>query len=268
MMAETAKTPDPRRTKAFRELCKLAGKAIGTYGMIRGGERILTGISGGKDSLTLAHVLLEMKRKSPVPFTLFFATFDPGFPGFGLQELQQYAAAQQWDLRVVSLPMEEILQQGKRATPCVLCSRLRRGMLYKLCRELGCTHLALGQHLDDAIASFFMSVTRGQGITTMGPNVPSDAGDVRIIRPLITAPESLIAEAAEAFHYPQSGKCIYHNNLQNGDRIFFRQMTDQLTGRIPNLRSQMLHSFGKLGAEYLFDPRFAPWGKTEEKSGN
>ena len=267
-MADAEKMPDPRRTKAFRELCKLAGKAVCTYGMIRGGERILVGVSGGKDSLTLAHVLWEMKRKSPVPFSLSFATFDPGFPEFGLEKLRRYAADQQWDLQVISLPVQEILQQGKRATPCVLCSRLRRGMLYKLCRELGCTHLALGQHLDDAIASFFMSVTRGQGITTMGPNVPSDSGDVRIIRPLITAPESLIAEAAEAFSYPAMGKCAYHNDLQDGDRIFFRQLTDRLTERIPNLRSQMLHSFGKLEAEYLFDGRFAPWGKAEEKSGN
>ena len=249
--------PDPTRTPAFRKLCRLAGRAIADFRMIPAGSRLLVGLSGGKDSLTLAHVLTALRRRSPVPFDLEFAFFNPGFPGFGAEKLRAYAAEAGWPLRETGLDMPAILAEKKMAAPCVLCSRLRRGLLYRLAAERGCDRLALGQHLDDAIASFFMSLTRGQGLTTMGANVRAKAAPVRVIRPLIYAPEALIVEAAAAFHYPACGDCPYRGELaERGDRAYFRRLADDLTRRMPHFRRQMLHSLQRVETDYLLDPRF------------
>ena len=251
------KKKDPERSRAFRELCRLTGQAVGRYRMITGGERILIGVSGGKDSLILAHVLYAMRRRSPVPFALYPAVFDPGFPEFGLERLRSYCAQQGWPLQVVSLPVADIVREKAVSTPCMLCARLRRGKLYGLAAELRCGHLALGQHLDDALASFLMSFCRGQGLTTMGPNVPAEREPVRIIRPLILAPEELIREAAAEFAFPDAGKCVYAEQLEaNGDRAYFKHLVEQLEQRMPHVRAQMLHSLSRLQPEYLLDPRF------------
>lgn len=248
---------DPVRTRAFRRICRLAGQAIADFRMIPAGSRLLVGISGGKDSLTLAHVLMELHRRAPVPFEVEFAFFNPGFPDFGAEELRRYAAEQQWLLHETGLNMPSILAEKGMATPCVMCARLRRGLLYKMAMERKCSRLALGQHLDDAIASFFISVTRGQGLTTMGPNVRAKSVPVRVIRPLIYVPESLIVEAAAAFSYPVCGNCPFRQQLEeSGDRAYFRRLTGELAQRMPHFHQQMLHSLQRVETDYLLDHRF------------
>ena len=242
----------------FKELCKLTGQAVAKYKMIAAGDRILVGLSGGKDSFALLHALHALRRKAPVEFGLIAATFDPGFPEFNLPGIAGYCRRMGWEHRMVALPVAEILEEKKfTATPCVLCSRLRRGKLYGLARELGCNKLALGQHFDDIAASFLMSLCRGQGLTTMGPNVPakSEPG-VRIIRPFALAPESLIKSCLTQWDLPAAGKCRYETELTAGDRAFFRNLVDELAERIPNLRSQMARSLGNLQPEYLLDPAY------------
>ncbi len=243
---------------ALDDLCRMAGRAIADYRMIVDGDRILLGISGGKDSLLLAHVLYVLQRRAPVRFELFCATFDPGFPDFGATEIAAYCRAQNWDHRVVSLPVADWLREsGEGKTPCVLCSRLRRGKLYALAEELGCGKLGLGQHLDDIEASFLMSLFRGQGLTTMGPNVAAKTRPVRVIRPLAYVPEQRLREAASAMELPIKGKCPYGTELaENGDRAWAGQLMESIAERIPDVRSQMLHSLQKIEAENLLDPSF------------
>lgn len=243
---------------AFARLCKRTGQAIGKYGMIHDGDRILVGLSGGKDSLTLLHVLYAMQKRAPIHYELFPAVFDPGFPGFGLQALQKYAEMQQWPLHLVRTDVASALDPARENVPCVLCSRIRRGKLAGLAKELQCNKLALGHHLDDLLVSFLISAARGQGLTTMGPNVPSkSAPELRIIRPMALAEEALIREAAsELGPYPEAGKCMYHHALEDGDRIYFRNLLESMAQRIPHIRSQLLFSLGKVETEYLLDTRF------------
>ena len=101
-----------------------------------------------------------------------------------------------------------------------------------------------------------MSFFRGQGLTTMGPNVPNQSGDLRIIRPLALADEEIIRRYTAMLDLPQAGKCHFHDRLENGDRAFFQKMVDDLAQRIPDLRSQMKHSLSNVQLEYLLDPRF------------
>lgn len=242
--------------KALNEVRRLAGSAIGRYGLIAEGDRILIAISGGKDSLVMAHTLHTLQRKAPVKFELECATFDPGFPGFGLETTERYCRAQGWRYRIISLPVADWLKESDRM-PCVLCSRLRRGKLYGLAEELGCGKLALGQHLDDIERSFLISIFRGQGLTTMGPRVRAKAHPVEVIRPLALTPEALIRAAAQELSLPEVGKCTYSGQLEEtGDRAWAGRLLASLEERIPEIRQQLLHSLGKVEVENLLDVRF------------
>lgn len=258
---------DPDRTPAFRELCRLAGQAVARYRMIGEGDRILVGLSGGKDSFLLLHVLHALQRRAPIRFEIVAATFDPGFPEFNTAAIAQYCREREWEHRVVRLDIAALLEEKQfKATPCILCSRLRRGKLCGLAGEEHCGKLALGQHFDDIAVSFLMSLCRGQGLTTMGPNVATGTGEqIRVIRPLALAPESLIIRCRDERTLPDAGKCRYEEELADGDRAYFRRLLDELAERIPNLRSQMLRSLGNVRAEHLLDPAFLNLEKTEKR---
>lgn len=248
---------DPEKSRAFHEIHRLTGQAVGRYDMIRAGDRLLLGVSGGKDSLTLAHVLHLMKRRSPIRFELELATFDPMFPDFGMAALEAYCRAQNWPLHSTRLDIGELIREKNFDNPCMICSRLRRGKLYGLAAQLGCNKLVLAQHLDDAIISLLMSMARGQGISTMGPNVAAKEENIRIIRPLIMVPEPLIVESAANFDFPNSGKCAFAKRLEaDGDRVYFKRLLSDMERRIPHIRTQMLRSMSHLEPEYLLDPAF------------
>lgn len=246
----------------FKKICRLAGHAIVEYAMIRDGDRILTGLSGGKDSIALLHVLRHFRQIAPVHFELEAVTFDPGFSGFAADATGELCRSLGIPHHMIRFDMAALLEEKQlEDNPCMLCSRLRRGNLYTLARKLNFNKIALGQHLDDAEVSFLMSLCRGAGLTTMGPNVSEKNGGIRIIRPLILTPENMIAEWIRTLDLPVRGECRYREKLENGDRRFFRNLLDQLSERIPDLRSNMLRSLSNIQEEYLFDPRFLPGGK-------
>ena len=237
----------------WSELCRFAGDAAVTYDMIAPGDRILVGVSGGKDSFILLHVLEHLRRVAPVEFSFAAATFDPGYPEFDASAIAAYCREHGWEHHTVALDIAGILQEKDwEDAPCVLCSRLRRGKLYGLCRELGCGKLALGHHFDDLAASFLMSLCRGQGLTTMAPVVlPKKPGNPTVIRPLALAPEELIARCAEKFSLPRFGLCRYREQLESGDRKYFRTLVDTLARRIPGLRANLRRSLAKVESEHL-----------------
>ena len=250
--------PLPARNPRFRAISRLAGEAIGTYRMIVPGDKILVGLSGGKDSLSLMHVLEHLRRRSPVPFSIVAATFDPGFDGLDVAGIRAYCERQGWAHRVASCPVAEMVRgRGLEEIPCSFCSRLRRGYLYRLAGEEGCTKLALGQHLDDVCASLLMSLFRGGGLKTMGPNILGDGGRIRVIRPLCLVTEAALKELAGELEYPDFGRCDYEDRLDaEGDRAFLETLVAQLDQRFSNVRAHMLHSLGDVRLRHLFDRRY------------
>ncbi len=253
--------------KLIKELARLTGEAVGLYRMIGEGDRILVGLSGGKDSYVLLWMLHYLRRRAPISFEVIAATFDPGFPDFGLEVIAGYCREMGWEHHVAALPIGKIIEERNwEGSPCVLCSRLRRGKLYGLARELCCNKLALGQHFDDIAASFWMSLCRGQGLSTMAPNTaPQNEGNLRIIRPLALAPEALIREFSIAMEFPIAGRCRYEETLKEGDRAFFAGLLGELEKRIPDLRSNLRRSLSKIEPEHLMDPRFLRLPGDEEK---
>ena len=239
--------------KAFKKLCRLAGECIVRYRLINEHDRILVGLSGGKDSLVMMHLLTYLQSVAPVDFTCIAATFDPGFEGFGLDVIKRYACEQKWEHHIVPMNVAEILKEkGFENSPCVLCSRLRRGKLYGLAKELKCNKLALGQHIDDIAASFLMSLCRGQGLTTMAPLVCSGNDEhPDVIRPMALVPEALIKECADELQLPQAGNCRYRALLESGDRVFFGNIISEIAEKIPDLRSNIARSLSHIEPEHL-----------------
>ena len=240
-------------SNVFKKLCRLAGETVAKYRLIEDGDRILVGVSGGKDSLTLMHVLTRLQQAAPVKFSLECVTFDPGFPEFGTPEIEAYCREQKWHHHTLKMDIAAIVQEkGFDRAPCVLCSRLRRGKLYGLAQELNCNKLALGQHLDDIVSSMLISLCRGQGLTTMAPRVqPDDPAHPAVIRPLALIPESLIVEYSATLTLPRTGICRYREQLQQGDRAYFKGVIESLSEYIPDLRSNIAHSLGKVEIDHL-----------------
>lgn len=173
-----------------KSLLRLAGKAIADFDMIQGGDRVLLGVSGGKDSLSLLHILLHLQRRAPVKFDLGAVTVDPQVEGFDPSPLKQVMA----DLGVPyfyrSQPiMEQAKENMGNASFCAYCSRMKRGVMYDAARKNGYNVLALAQHLDDLAETFLMSAFHGGKLRTMQAHYVNDAGDVRVIRPLVYARE-------------------------------------------------------------------------------
>ena len=241
------------KQQLFEKICRLAGEAAVRYNMTRSGDKVLVGVSGGKDSFVLLHVLDHLQKAAPVRFSFVAATFDPGFENFGTEQVAAYCNAHGWEHHVVKMDMVSIIREKNfEGSPCVLCSRLRRGKLYGLASELKCNRLALGQHLDDIVISFLMSVCRGQGISTMAPVVnPKKPEYPAVIRPLALVPEKLIADYAKLLDLPPAGNCAYKQQLLSGDRAAFKELLGTLEQRIPDIRSNIARSLRRVETEHL-----------------
>ncbi len=189
--------------KPPKSLLSAAGKAIGDYGMIRDGDRVLLGLSGGKDSLSLLHILLDLQKKAPIKFDLAACTIDPQSDDFDPSPLKDYVPQFGIPYFYESFP---VVEQAKKSMDgdsfCAFCSRMRRGMLYGCARREGYNVLALAQHLDDAAETFMMSALYGGKLRTMQAHYVNDAGDLRIIRPLIYARERRTASFAKSAPLP------------------------------------------------------------------
>ncbi|MEC9340829.1 MAG: ATP-binding protein [Pseudomonadota bacterium] len=190
--------PTPSRT-----LCQAAGQAIRDFDLIRDGDRVLVGLSGGKDSMSLLLTLRHLQRRAPVRFDLAAATVDPEMRGFDPAPLVPYLERLGIPYFVERYNMVRAAKQGfSGRSLCSFCSRLRRGKLYRLARDHGYNSLAIGHHLDDAAETFLMSSFYGGKLRTMRAAYLNDDGDIRVIRPLIYARERQTTAFAERAGLP------------------------------------------------------------------
>lgn len=187
----------------YKKLSRRLGKALCQYDMIRDGERIAVGLSGGKDSLTLLWMLCERKARIPIDYHLVAIYVDPGFEGGFTTALKSYCRSLDIDL-VVNDSNCGIVAHGpeNRENPCFLCSRLRRRLLFETAEELGCRKLALGHNKDDLIETLFLNICYGGQISTMRPYQTFFNGNFAVIRPLVFCDEAAILRLATEENFP------------------------------------------------------------------
>jgi tRNA(Ile)-lysidine synthase TilS/MesJ len=189
--------------KPPKSLLRCAGRAIADYAMIKAGDRVLLGLSGGKDSLSLLHILAHLQRHAPVSFEVGVMTVDPQIPGFDPSPLKDYLAMLGLPYFYCTQPiMAEAQQHIQNNSFCAYCARMKRGIMYTTARQHHYNVLALAQHLDDLAESFFMSALYLGRLQTMKAHYTNDAGDVRVIRPLVYARERQLADFATATKLP------------------------------------------------------------------
>ncbi|MBI1942180.1 MAG: tRNA 2-thiocytidine(32) synthetase TtcA [Betaproteobacteria bacterium] len=255
--------------KLAKRIRRQAGEAIADFGMIGEGERVMVCLSGGKDSYGLLDVLLSLQQKSPVKFELIAVNLDQRQPGFPQRVLPEYLASRGVPFRIVEQDtysvVKRLIPEGK--TMCSLCSRLRRGALYRVAGELGATRIALGHHRDDILATFFLNLFHGGKLKAMPAKLLSDDRRHVVIRPLAYVAEEDLIEYARARAFPliPCTLCGSQENLQRkAVSELLRQWRRQHPGRIESiLRALTAVSPSHLLDRKLFDfaalkPVFAP----------
>ena len=189
--------------KPPKSLLRKVGRAIADFDLIRDEDRILLGVSGGKDSLSLLQILAHLQTYAPVTFELGILTVDPEVAGFDPSSLSDYYDDLGLPWHYARQPiMEEAKERMSGDSFCAYCARMKRGIMYSTCREHGYNVLALAQHLDDLAESFLMSAFHGGQLRTMKAHYLNDAGDIRIIRPLVYVRETQTAAFATGAGLP------------------------------------------------------------------
>jgi tRNA 2-thiocytidine biosynthesis protein TtcA len=235
------------------------GKAIGDYSMIANGDRIMVCLSGGKDSYTLLDILLSLQRSAPLRFEITAVNLDQKQPGFPEHVLPKYLEDLGVRYRIIEQDtysvVKRVIPEGK--TMCGLCSRLRRGALYRFAAENGMTKIALGHHRDDIIETLFLNMFFGGKLKAMPPKLLSKDRRHVVIRPLCYVPERLIARYATARAFPiiPCTLCGSQANMQRGVvKSMLRQWEQEFPGRIESIFSSICNISGsQLADAKLFD---------------
>jgi tRNA 2-thiocytidine biosynthesis protein TtcA len=230
--------------KLHKRLCRQVGQAIGDFNMIEDGDKVMVCLSGGKDSFGLLDILLTLRERAPIHFDIVAVNLDQKQPGFPEHVLPDY-------LTKIGVPfhienqdtysiVKRVIPEGK--TTCSLCSRLRRGILYRVADELGATKIALGHHRDDIMETFFLNMFFGAKLKSMPPKLQSDDGKHIVIRPLAYVKEIDMERFAELKQFPiiPCNLCGSQENLQRKQiKAMLREWEKKHTGRVENIFSAL-----------------------------
>jgi tRNA 2-thiocytidine biosynthesis protein TtcA len=232
--------------KLAKRLCRQAGQAIADFGMIEAGDRVMVCLSGGKDSYGLLDVLMKLRGRAPVDFDIVAVNLDQKHPGYPAEVLPNYLASLGLDFRIEQQDtyavVKRVIPEGK--TMCSLCSRLRRGALYRLAGELGATKIALGHHRDDILETFFLNLFFGGKLKAMPPKLVSDDGRHVVIRPLAYAKEADLARYAGIREFPiiPCDLCGSQDNLQRKQvKMMLNGWEKQFPGRVETIFNSLQH---------------------------
>jgi tRNA 2-thiocytidine biosynthesis protein TtcA len=230
--------------KLHKRLCRLVGQAIGDFNMIEDGDKVMVCLSGGKDSYALLDILMTLRERAPIHFDIVAVNLDQKQPNFPPEVLPAYLTKLDIPFHIENQDtysiVKRLIPEGK--TTCSLCSRLRRGILYRVADELGCTKIALGHHRDDILETFFLNMFFGAKIKGMPAKLVSDDGKHVVIRPLAYVKEADTERYAEVKQFPiiPCDLCGSQENLQRKQiKAMLRDWEKKYPGRVENIFSSL-----------------------------
>ncbi len=245
---------EPTLHSLERKLGRAVSRALADFDMIAEGDRILVAVSGGKDSYTMLHLLRALQRKAPVNFQLKAVNVDQGHPGYPGHLLREYMAREQYDFTMIEEDTYSIVTDKIPAgkTYCSLCSRLRRGILYRVAKELGCNKIALGHHTEDVLQTLFLNLIFAGQLASMPPKLLADGGDLVVIRPLVYCAEEDIRAFAGFACFP-----ILPCDLCGSQELLQRKAVGRLINELerdrPGTKSVMLAALKNVRPSHLLD---------------
>ena len=254
-MADTQKQ-QYEDNKLAKRLRRQVGEAIADFDMIGDGDKVMVCLSGGKDSYAMLDILLSLKEHAPVSFELIAVNLDQKHPGFPAHVLPEYLSSRGVAYRIVEQDtysvVKRVIPEGK--TMCGLCSRMRRGALYRIAEELGATRIALGHHRDDILETFFLNLFHGGRLKAMPPKLLSDDSQHVVIRPLAYCKESDLEQyaALKAFPIIPCDLCGSQDQLQ---RQVVKEMMREWNKRFPGRLETMFAALQRISPSHLLDPQ-------------
>ena len=232
--------------KLEKKLCRLVGQAIGDFGMIEDGDKVMVCVSGGKDSYAMLDILIRLRERAPIHFDIVAVNLDQKQPNFPAEILPNYLKSLGIQFHIEEQDtysiVKRVIPEGK--TTCGLCSRLRRGILYRVADELGATKIALGHHRDDILETLMLNMFYAGKLKGMPPKLRSDDGKHIVIRPLAYVPEKLLERYAADMSFPiiPCDLCGSQPNLQRQVmKEMLRDWEKKHPGRVENLFRSMHH---------------------------
>ena len=253
--------------KLAKRIRRQVGEAIADFNMIEAGDRVMVCLSGGKDSHAMLDVLLGLQEKAPVKFELIAVNLDQKQPGFPEHVLPEYLKSRNVPFRIEEQDTYSIVKRviPEGATMCSLCSRLRRGVLYRVAGELGATKIALGHHRDDILATFFLNLFHGGQLKAMPPKLVSDDGRHVVIRPLAYVAEDDLAEYAKQKAFPII-PCTLCGSQDNLERKKIGEMLGEWRKRHPGRIESIIRALGDVRGSHLLDRKLFDFAALQSES--
>lgn len=246
--------------KLSKRLHRLTGQAIIDFNMIEEGDRVMVCMSGGKDSYAMLDIVLSLRERAPIDFEVIAVNLDQGHPGFPKETLPDYLRSRGVAFHIENQDtysiVKRVIPEGK--TMCSLCSRLRRGVLYRVASELKATKIALGHHRDDILQTLFLNLFFGGKLKSMPPKLVSDDGRHVVIRPLAYCEERDLARWSDIQNFPII-PCDLCGSQENLQRQQVKQMLNDWERRFPGRIESMFQALGNVVPSHLLDPKLYPF---------
>ena len=246
--------------KLSKRLHRQVGQAIGDFNMIEAGDKVMVCLSGGKDSYALLDILIELRRRAPVRFDLVAVNLDQKQPGFPEHVLPEYLKSRDIPFHIEGQDTYSIVKRlvPEGQTMCSLCSRLRRGILYRVAGELGATKIALGHHRDDMLQTLFMNMFFGSRLKGMPPKLVSDDGKNIVIRPLAYVAETDLERWAAHRQFPII-PCSLCGNQENLQRVQMKKMLREWERQFPGRLDNIFTAMGNIVPSHMMDRKLYPF---------
>ena len=245
------------KNKRYTKIKNAVGRAIADFSLIQDGDRIAVGVSGGKDSYSLLHILDELRRRAPIKYELVAITIDSGYPGFRSDVIGKHLAEHGFNYHLEKSNHFDIIKEKRRpdSSYCSICARLKRGSLYTLAKQFGCNKLALGHHLDDFIETLLLNQFFVGSLKAMAPAMLADNGETTVIRPLVYVEEQEVIQFCRENSFPVVCCCCPVCGTADMQRKKMKQLLTDLQQSIPHVKRSLLRALANVQPRHLLDQR-------------